>query len=308
MLLLWSSLALAAPSECPDVEVMVQSASAAFEDAEVDLARTRLGEAVEALYCQSRVVPREALLDLYQLDALASVAAQDPKSALFAIIRAVTLDPQAQPPAAVGPELIEQHRQWAARLRQDQLLVVASSDAAQVWIDGQSVGVEPVKIVSGEHLVQVREGSRWRNRIAEIVPGRDVDGLPIQIRRPPPPTEPDPMTRPEPEPEPEPRRRRTGLAIGVGLGAAAAALVGGGALLQQRFKQDPYTDATYGGCSSGESCWVDARADRIRTDARQANAFFMAGYATAGVGLGVVGIDLLTTRTGAGLQIRGTFR
>lgn len=306
MLLLWSSLALAAPSECPDVEVVVQSASAAFEDAEVELARTRLGEAVEALYCQSRVVPREALLDLYQLDALASVAAQDPKSALFAIIRAVTLDPQAQPPAAVGPELIEQHRQWAARLRQDQLLVVASGDAAQVWIDGLSVGDEPVKIVSGEHLVQVRDGSGWRNRIVEIVPGRDVDGLPIQVRSPPPPTQPEPPT--PTQPEPEPRRRRAGLAIGVGLGAAAAALVGGGALLQRRFKQDPYTDATYGGCSSGDSCWADARADRIRSDARRANALFVAGYATAGVGLGVVGIDLLTTRTGAGLQIRGTFR
>lgn len=307
MLWWWTSL-VAAAAPCPDVEILVEQAGAAFDEAEVELARARLAVAVESLPCQSKTVPRQTLLDLYHLDALASVAAEDPKAALYAIIRAVTLDPGSAPPPDVGPELLEQHRQWADRLRGDALLVSATTSEVALWIDGVAVGAEPVRVVVGEHLVQVRDAGGWRSGLVTLIDGPAPGAWPLQVRRPPAaPQTVGPPPPPPPPPAPE-RRRHVALGVGIGIGLAGAALVAAGGLAERRFHAQTYDDPTYGGCARGESCWAEARADRIAADARAANALYLSGYAASGLGIGLVGADVLVSTSGAGVRLRGVFR
>ena len=88
------------------------------------------------------------------------------------------------------------------------------------------------------------------------------------------------------------------------------AIAGGGAIitgrwLEGRFLDDPYDDAVYGGCSRTQACWEDKRADAIAADARTANAAYLSGYALTGVGLGLVGIDLLVAHDRSGGAVRG---
>jgi hypothetical protein len=302
----WTSL-VAAASPCPDVEILVEQAAEAFDDAEVELARARLTVASESLHCQAKVVPRATLLEMYHLDALASVAAEDPKAALYAIIRAVTLDPDVSPPTEVGPELLEQHRQWALRLRDDRLRVRATTADVSVWIDGQAVGLQPLTVLSGEHLVQMRGPDGWTNAVVQLVDGREPRSFPLILERPPVSARPIPVESGDiVEPEPTPRRvRRPALATGVGLGLAGAGLIGGGAALERRFHGDPYDASTYGACSRGQPCFASAREDRIVADARRVNALYLAGYVASGLGLGLVGVDLAVSRTSVGIRIGG---
>jgi len=299
---------LAHASSCPDVEVLVDRAAAAFDDAEVDVARQRLAQASAVLVCQRKVVPRQTLIDLYHLDALASVAAQDPKAALYAIIRAVTLDPDVAPPPDVGPELIGQHQQWAARLRENQLLVSATTSDVDVWIDGRAVDTEPMLLVSGEHYVQMRDGELWASEVIELAVGRPVGLAPLRVRRPPPPADPPQITtRPDPQGPPPGPRRRVALGVGIASAIAGGALFATGAMLERSFRDDPYLDS-YGGCDRGQPCWTDARAQAIGADARRANAFLLSGYLAGGLGVGLVGVDLALGRTSGGVQVRGAFR
>lgn len=305
----WTSF-VAAASPCPDVEILVEQAAEAFDDAEVDLARARLTVASQSLACQAKVIPRATLLEMYHLDALASVAAEDPKAALYAIIRAVTLDPDVAPPADVGPELLEQHRQWAARLRDDLLRVRATTADVAIWIDGQAIGVEPTVVLSGEHLVQMRGADGWTNEVVQLVDGRPPRSFPLVVDRPPAPVAPVPPQGEDPSaPEPAPRpRRRPALVTGVGLGLAGAGLIGGGALLERSFHANSYDASAYGACSRGQPCFTSAREERIVADARRVNALYLSGYVASGLGLGLVGVDLAVSRTSAAIRLRGVLR
>jgi hypothetical protein len=306
MFLLWSALASAAP--CPDVDALLDEAQSAFDEAEVDLARARISAANAALSCQERPVDPKVLLELYHLDALASVAAEDKRAAVYAIIRGVTLDPDAPPLADVGPELLAEHRSWAARLREDTVLVARTDPSVKVWIDGTPVGAEPATVVAGEHLVQVRGPSGWTSGVTELTSGRGVGALPLRVTRP------LPVERPPVDvgvalPPPPPRRDRVHLGVAIGGSAVAlagAGLIVGGSILESRFDADPYDDEVYGGCRRGAACWEDARADAIGRDASTANALYLTGYGLAGVGVGIVGIELLVVRTdSAGMRVRG---
>ncbi|TVQ91901.1 MAG: hypothetical protein EA397_08355 [Deltaproteobacteria bacterium] len=309
MLLFLASLALADP-ECPELTSLIVEATEAFDEARVAEARERLAEASDALACQEQVVTRSTLQELYQLDALASVADQDPKAALYAIIRSVTLDPTANPPEDVGPELIEQHRQWADRLSKDLLLVSTADPSVEFWIDGERVEQTPVQIVGGEHLIQARTAQGWTSRVVELVEGRPPLSLPLVVERyeppAPPPGERSAQVAPPPPP-PTPRRRRIGLAVGLGMAVAGAAFVGGGYVLERQFDDRRYDAPVYGDCTRAQSCWTTARADQIAADARQSNALYVTGYSLAGVGLTVSGIDLAVQRNSATLRVRGRF-
>lgn len=306
MFLLWSSLALGAPA-CPDVPGLVVEARSAFDEAEVDQARQTLARAYDALTCQSMVVSKDSLLDLYHLDALASVADEDDKAALFAIIRAVTLDPDQAPPADVGPELLVQHGTWADRIREDRVRVMVADPQSSVWIDGQAVTDQPLDVVTGKHLVQVRRADGWRNTVAELSVRGDVGDLPILLAPVPAAVgsvvQPvDPRDPPPPTPDPPSQRR---VNLGVALTGSALALVGGGLVaggyfMEQEFDADPYNAATYGGCARADACWETERANKIGRDARRANGMYLTGYGLAGVGLGVLTMELFVLRTSGG--------
>lgn len=310
MFLLWSGI-VAAQAACPDVDGLVSEARSAFEDAEVQQARQTLGEAYQALNCQQATVPQDSLLSLYHLDALASIADEDSRAALFAVIRAVSVDPDAPPPREFGPELQGQHATWAGRLREDQVRVTVTDPDVTVWIDGLALGTEPRDVVTGEHVVQARGPDGWTSRVMDLsVDGRNrgfplaLDALPAPLR----PTGGDPLRPPD---TPEPRKINGGVvAIGSLLAVGGIGAIVGGRVLETRFAADPYSDAQYGGCVRADPCWVEARADQIGADARRANALYLTGYGLTGIGVGMVGLEVLVLRTSSGtrgLGVRGRF-
>lgn len=310
MFLLWSGI-VAAHAACPDVDGLVAEARSAFEEAEVQASRQALSRAYDALGCQKSTVPRESLLALYHMDALASIADEDSKAALFAVIRAVSVDPDAPPPPSYGPELQAQHETWAGRLREDRVRVSVAQEGATVWIDGLALdGTEDV--VTGEHVVQARTDEGWSSRVMDLSVGGKNRGMPIALTAVPTPEPVGPVgpTPPVGPPIPSRPRRVSGgvVAAGVIVGLAGGGGIVGGSLLEQRFSKDPYDAASYGDCSRSQPCYVEARADRIRSDARLANAAYLGGYGLVGVGVGLIGLELFVLRTdggGSGLGVRG---
>jgi len=310
--LLWSGI-VSAYAACPDVDALVEEARAAFADAEVQEARGTLSKAYEALGCQEATVPRESLLALYHLDALASIADEDSKAALFAVIRAVSVDPDAPPPSLFGPELASQHETWAGRLREDLVRVRVVGEGHTVWIDGLALGDEPVDLVTGEHVVQARGPQGWDSRVMDLSVGGKTKGMPVSLEAVPAPA-PDPDRDPIRPPDPPPvTKRRVSPAVvtvGVVLAGAGGGAILAGSIMERGFHDDAYDADSYGGCTRSQACWADARADKIGADARAANAAYLTGYGLVGVGVGIVGLEVLVLRTsggGHGLGLRGRF-
>lgn len=310
MFLLLTGIVTMASAACPDLDGLVGSARASFADAEVTEARETLGQAYQSLACQEATVPRESLLALYHLDALASIADEDSKAALFAVIRAVSVDPDAPPPSEFGPELAAQHKTWAGRLREDRVRVAVTDPESTVWVDGLAVD-RHVDAVTGEHVVQVRGADGWTSKVMDLSVGGKDRGLPLLLTAPPAPVVAVDPVRPTPTPPPPPpgkRRISPGIvATGALLGAAGAGAIVGGRVLESRFDADPYQDDAYGDCVRADACWADARANKIAADARRANAMYLTGYALAGVGVGLLGLEFFVLQSdhGHGVGVRG---
>ncbi|MFT7519519.1 MAG: hypothetical protein ACI9MC_001661 [Kiritimatiellia bacterium] len=304
MIALWTSLALAAPP-CGDVQVLLDQARGAFEDAEVEQARNLVTGANQALSCQTSVVSRETLLELYHLDALISVAQEDSKGGLYAVIRAVTVDPTVRPPSDVGAELIERHRQWADRLSADVAVVRATDDVSDVWIDGVALN-GAVECIAGEHYVQTRTGDTWWSGVVELAASKPTRSLPLNVSLPEadvvvPPVTPDHVRRGG--------RVRPGVAaVGLTLLTAGAGLLTAGYVSEESFKANPYADEEYGGCQKSDSCWTDERSVQIGRDADRTNALYSVGYGMSGIGAGIIGMELLVAPRktgGATIGLRG---
>ena len=296
--------AVAAP-ECAAVDLLIRQAQVAFDDAEVDEARRRIEAAHVALGCQSQVVPREVLLDLYHLDALASMAAEDRRAAQFAIIRSVSVDPDAAPPLDAGPELREVHETWSARLRES-VLAISATDGYRVWVDGAAVDMAGLKVVSGEHLVQLERGGTWSSSVLELAAGKPAPaGMLVAALQPRfvAPAAVKPLSEPPPRP---PTRIRIGwAAVSSSLMLAGGAALAGGSVMERVFQRNGYADETYGDCSKGDSCWAIAREDLIRKDAARINTMYGAGYGALALGAGILGIEILVSPSGGGLRVRG---
>ncbi len=309
-----------ANEDCPPTATEVQRARAAFDDAEVAQAATILEEALEGLACQEQVVAGIDLLELYRLDGLVALSRMDDKAAVYATIRAVTVDPSAVPPTSYGPDLAQLHRTWADRLS-GSTATVGVTGGGTVWLDGQPMSHGRTRVVlQGEHLLQVQvvPDGEIASHLLEVtgdelvetgvpappgVPGPRMPGLsdpepapqPVQpgptvpVPAPPPvPIAPEPVA---PEPldhldhldhlDPEPRRaRKRPTALWV---VAGAAVVAGGA----SFGWAAYQDQTFDQRPFTDPAQVDRAAQQIRVA-------YGTGYGLAGVG----GVLLITNAIG----------
>ncbi|MBT3222121.1 MAG: hypothetical protein HN348_23860, partial [Proteobacteria bacterium] len=196
---LFSASAMA--GECPLVPEQVDAAWVQFDDAELEVAKTILKQAYESLACQQVVVEREQLKELYWLDGLVSLAQEDEQGAVYATLRAVSVDPEALPPSELGPELAQLFRTWTGRLG-DLSVAVSVIDGGEAWVDGQSVRHgRPLVVVEGDHLVQVMAHNGLTSKVMELskdlelVTGRElniVDANPDPDPIDPYPVDPDP--------------------------------------------------------------------------------------------------------------------
>jgi hypothetical protein len=268
ILLFSSAVALA----CPPTAAEVARARAAFDDAEVEAAGRLIEAAVEDLGCQTEVVQTATLLALYRLDGMVALSRMNEKSAVYATIRAVTVDPGDAPPPEYGPELADLHRVWSDRLS-SATAVLDVNGGGTVYVDGRPVTHGGrLTVLQGEHVVQVVNGQGLVSDVRDVTGDLTVNtGLPAPIG-------PNPVPLDEvpdrPKPVGAPRKRPVPVWI-----AGAGAMVVGGALVgvasgqEAAFKERIFPDVAS----------VDRAASRVRV-----------AYA-AGYGVSVIGIGLLAT-------------
>lgn len=307
MFLLWLAAAAHAAT-CGDLPTLIGRAWAAFDDAELERSKQVIAEANRALACQSEVVPKQQLLDLFRVDALVSLTQQDRKGAVYATIRMVTIDPDAEPGADLGPEIAELHSSWSARLA-DAAATVVIVGTGEAWVDGTPVPRNgPLKAIEGEHLVQVRTAEGvLRSEVRELTGKVVLDSGGVTT-----PVAPEPPPVPVPVPVPvgpvvppvEPgggRSHRVGLLVGGGLIAAGgAATVALTYPSEQAFLADDYFRDAFGDCQRGDDCYRGARRAAIIADAQDIRTRYLIGYGLAGVGVLVVGTELILLPAPAG--------
>ncbi|MCB9668521.1 MAG: hypothetical protein H6736_03000 [Alphaproteobacteria bacterium] len=261
---------------CPPTSGEVARARAAYDDAEVEEAAAIVDAALTQLGCQTTVVDRETLLDLYRLDALVALARAEDREAVEATMRAVTVDPLATPPATYGPELVDLHRSWAGRMS-DKRVEVGVLGGGTVYIDGEPIRHgQRMTVVKGHHLVQI-DGQGGLTSVVDVLNGDRsvVTGLPSPEPEPrPKPVDAPPVPAPKPVPQ---RWRPVALwAVGGGLAAVGAGAVALAARQEKAFKVGTFEDPDA----------VDAAAVRIRV-------LYITGYAMAGAGTVTLGTNVV---------------
>lgn len=263
---------------CPPTNTEVLRARAAYDDAEPDIADEILTTAEEQLGCQTTVVARQTLLELYRLQALVHLARAEDTEAVEATMRAVMIDPLATPPPDYGPEMVGLHRSWAGRMS-DKRAVVNVLGGGRVFIDGEPLthGQE-MTVVRGQHLVQI-EGSTGLTSVVDVLDRNRavVTGLPS------PEADPDnALPPPGPSTPPKVQNTRWRPAVMWIAGGVLAAGGAGTALLASRQEQ-AFHERTYADFRE-----VDKDAYRIRT-------LYAVGYSTlaaGGITLGTVTVGL----------------
>ena len=201
----WLTMALAAP--CPDLQAEVDAGWNAYEDAELIQAEGHVARAIRSLSCMEASAGKDALLQLYRLNALLSITQSDREGAVYATIRVVTIDPAAEPDPRLGPELADMHETWSARLAQS-IIRVAYEGTGGAWIDGQPVGEPWIEVYSGEHVVQFDGPDGWVSRVEE---------LDSSVTLGPPGAKPPPDPEPPRDPNSQFKARRVALLTGVEL-------------------------------------------------------------------------------------------
>lgn len=290
------------PSEpCPPLGPQVDSAWAAYRDAEVDDAKAVLQEAYGSLACQTTVLTTDDLLALYRLDALVSITQDDQKGAVYATLRAVAAQHEgAVPPDDYGPTLAELYGTWSERLG-GTLVEVRVDGGGEVYVDGRAVPAGgALSVAEGEHVVQVATGEAVRSEVLDLsdahivqtgVPGPSA--VPAFTPAPAPAPAPAPVAPVPRSADPAPvragRRRPAWAFAAAGLTAGGAAFALGSARVSEtNFLADPYA-----GLGS-------TRAEVIRRDAQAIRSVYLVGYGLSAVSVGLLSVGVVGLPTGGG--------
>jgi hypothetical protein len=310
MLALGLALPAAAAEPCEDVAARVDAAWTAFDDAELGMAADVLDSAIQELSCQSRLLSADELFELFELDALVSLGNEDEDRAVYAIIRAVTVDPTRGTSPENGPALAALHETWQKRLSGVRVRVQVAGQQA-LYLDGRPIAPgATVEVVAGEHLLQLEEADGVYSEVLELESDAGIVTSPRQPGAAFATTSLAPLV---PDPVPTPPRRRKGGApgtpavwgTGLGLAAAGGGAVLAGFLLESRFAGRTYDDDSYDGCARADACYASARESAIRRDATTIRALYGAGYGLLGVGgtMTVAGFAVSPKRDGVALSV-----
>lgn len=313
LFVVWVSFASYA-SDCVPLAGVVEQAWAFFDDAELEEAERLVEQARELRRCQTDVVAKETLLRLHHLDALVAITSDDREAAQAATIRAVAVDAELEAPAFYGPELVELHDQWRQRLSMARVTVSVRGGGV-VYVDGVEVTeARSLRVIPGEHLVQVREVDLIVSTVADIESDQIIHtGLPseggVHMESWDAPEEPEAASTFELPVVPVERRHGLGWFLAGGALVASGTGVGVWTYQQEKaFLERRYNAPQYGDCDRSQRCWLAERDQQIFEDARTIDRYYTAGYSLIGLGVGVslVGVVGLPIRTdGTTVQLHG---
>lgn len=306
-MLFWFFFTHGFAQDCPDVPGLIASAWSAYEIAEIDDARAALDEAGVALSCQSGIVRRDTLLDLFRLTAQVALTLDNEPRMEAALERAVAVDArlEARPEAPFSPELQARWDAIAARLRTSLAEIRVTGDG-EAWVDGRLTNAaNPLRVARGLHLVQTKRSSQGFSSEVVLVAGDYViptapREAPVAFRPPPEPTPPV-IRRPEPLPVPPPenRGRKTRAIVG-GVGAAVFAGSAAFALSSGYISEQSFAASAYDGpvvpiydVPRGDPIYPAARQEIIEFDARKINTLYGLGYASAALSAGFLTVAIL---------------
>ena len=286
----------------------MDEAYTAYNDAETEMAIDLLRKAHEALDCQTKPVEQSALISLYHLDALTALSDEDQKGAVYAMIRAISVDPDALPPQGMGPEIAEMHSTWSARLKSATLAVSISQDASPLWIDGQLL--EPGgsrQLVEGEHLFQREDSGTFQTVVVDV--SANISEKPpwfvvIQSPSQEAPTAVEPVEVPKKKTPKQKKTPKKAVRLGVTLTGVAVAVAGGGVLGLGAAEEAKFSKSTY---PIENFSNANQRAAAIEADARRINGLYMLGYGLIGVGVATtsVGVFVMPVSGGTGVGLQG---
>lgn len=281
---------------CAPTAAEVGRARAAYDDAEIEQAGRILEATVEALGCQTSRVHTSVLLELYRLDGLVALSRMNEKAAVYATIRAATVDPDAPPPPEYGPELAELYTTWSDRLR-NATASLSVDGGGTVYVDGQPITHGGRRtVLQGEHLIQVDSGAAVGSDVRDVTGDLVVrTGLPAPLGVP----GPVPLPVPAPEPgitrvppvDPDARARRRPVALWAAGGAVAGV---GVVLLGVATYQD---EVAFPKREFPDVASVDRAAAGIR-------ATYGVGYALTLVGGGLLVANGVGLPASAGVRVR----
>lgn len=281
---------------CAPTAVEVGRARAAYDDAEIEQAGRILEATVEGLGCQTARVQTSVLLELYRLDGLVALSRMNEKAAVYATIRAATVDPDAPPPPEYGPELAELYATWSDRLR-NATASLSVDGGGTVYVDGQPITHGGRRtVLQGEHLIQVDSGTAVGSDVRDVTGDLVVrTGLPAPIGvsgpAPMPVPRPVPGVRPTPPVDPVPSERSRPMALWAAGGAVAGV---GVVLLGVATYQD---EVAFPKRQFPDIASVDRAASRIR-------ATYGVGYALTAVGGGLLVTNAVGLPTSVGVRLR----
>lgn len=285
---------------CEPTAERVGKARALFEDVELEQARTETTAALEELHCQTEVVERGTLLELYRLDAQVAMANLDKKAATYATIRSVAVDPTAVPTADYGPDLAALHKLWAKRLGNSRIMLSVSGGGI-VYLDGLPLRQgERMATVPGEHLVQIDSGTAVISTVTDLDKDQAViTGIaaPSVAPDPRPLAPPTPVPRPAPlvdldGPEPKAKKKRQPTPVLLAVGGGLVVL--GGGLLGYAWYRDEVVFA--------KKAYPSVTA--VNREAATIRALYGTGYGIGAVGLAVGGVGLY----GRQVHVRASWR
>ena len=309
-MLLWWLATTAFAEPCKEIPELTASAWDAFNDAELEQSKQILADANDALACQQDVVSTEGLLAVYRLDALVSLTQEDRKGAVYATIRAVTVDPKAAPSDDLGPELLDLHNTWATRLS-DTMIEIRMEGAGGAWLDGRIIEAgNSIQALAGEHLIQTKNAdgtfasgvqdlstdlvlmTGGETPVADPKDPKDPKD-PTDPKDPKDPIDPKPPKDPKPKKDPKPLNLKVPVVVVGGLAAAGGtAAVGIAWTWEQSFLQDTYNRPVFNECEVGEICYAEERRKTIVDDAKKIRGMYRIGYVSLGAGIAVAGTGL----------------
>jgi hypothetical protein len=139
----------------------LSEAKAAFLDAETESAEDLLSTAEERLTARGEAIETDELVELYQFQAMVHMVQGHQRAAVRATERALSVLPTGKALPELGEAYAAHYKAVARDMSRETLTIDVEGDGT-LRVDGrEGTGGRTLKIVEGEHLVQIETADGW---------------------------------------------------------------------------------------------------------------------------------------------------